>query len=116
MPSPPRDEFLNYVHQPLRRDGDGTGSPTKSTMRYRWRDLRDWDVEVDARHYCDGLPLADKQAPVVTRVSHWDSVLDYFDANRTPYTSEATLRGPFEAAYLNAHNHAVKGSSNAHAE
>jgi hypothetical protein len=60
--------------------------------------------------------LANEQAAVVTRVSYWDSVLEYFDANRTSYTSELSLRGPFEAAYLNAHNHAIKDSSDAHAE
>lgn len=51
----------------------------------------------------------DKQAPVVKSVSHWDSVLDYFDANKMPYTSEPALHGPFPAAYLNGLNHAIIG-------
>jgi hypothetical protein len=117
MTSPTREEFLNYVHQPLTRDGDGgTGSPTKSTMRYRWRELQDWNVEADALDYWNLLPLADKQAPVVTRASHWDYVFDYFEDNRTPYASEASLRAPFDTAYLNGHNRAIRGSSDAHAE
>jgi hypothetical protein len=115
MTPPTREEFLNHIHRPLARDGDNSGSPTKSTMRYRWRELRDWDAEADARNYWNGLPTVDKEARIGTRVSHWDSVLDYFDANETPYTSESSLRGPFEAAYLNGHNHAIKGASDAHA-
>jgi hypothetical protein len=117
MTSPTREEFLNYVHQPLSRDGDGgTGSPTKSTMRYRWRELQDWDIEADARDYWNDLPVADKQTRVVTRVSHWDSVLHFFDVNRTPYASESSLRDPFVAAYLNGHNLAIRGAADAHAE
>ena len=56
MPYPTREEFLDHVHQPLtRHEDDRTGSPTKSTMRYRWRELRDWDVEADARDYWNSL-------------------------------------------------------------
>ena len=31
------------------------GSPTKSTQRYRWRELLPWDVEAEARAYWDAL-------------------------------------------------------------
>ena len=50
---PTREEFVGYVHQPLPNGGTG-GSPTKSTLRYRWRELRDWDVEAEARTYWEG--------------------------------------------------------------
>ena len=116
MPYSTREEFLSYVHRPLTRDGDGTGSPTKSVMRYQWRELRDWDVECDARDYWNRLPVTDKQAPVVTNAPHWASVADYFEDNRTPYTSEPRLRGPFETAYLTGHNRSIRGSGDEHAE
>ena len=68
MTSPPtREEFLSYVHTPLTNpQGDpAAGSPTKSAMRYRWRELRDWDVESDAGEYWDGVSESDKQARLV---------------------------------------------------
>lgn len=118
MTPPTREQFLDHVHQPLiNPQGDPlAGSPTKSTMRYRWRDLRDWDVEGEAHDYWDSLSDTDKHAKVVTRVNHWDSVCDDLDAFTQPFTSESTLRSPFDAAFRKGHNHAIKGASYAHAE
>jgi hypothetical protein len=43
-----REYYLSYVHLPLTNpEGDPPGS-TKSPMRYRWRELRDWDIKAEA--------------------------------------------------------------------
>jgi hypothetical protein len=57
MASPTCDEFLSHVHRPLvnRNDDPQSGFHPKSTTRYRWRELRLWDVEAE---------------------SYWDAVLD----------------------------------------
>jgi len=119
LPPPTREEFLNYVHQPLTNpQGDPhAGSPTKSTMRYRWRDLRDWDVETEAMSYWEHLPTADKEATLVDLSgAHWEVVRSLLYTMRKPYNAETSLRGPFEIAFRTGHNGAIEGASDTHAE
>jgi hypothetical protein len=73
MASPTRDEFLSYVHQPRRnRDSDPEpGSPIKSTMRHRWRELRQWAVEQEARAYRDALPDDDEAQMIDVPLGYW---------------------------------------------
>lgn len=112
---PTREEFVGHVHQPLPDGGTG-GSPTKSTLRYRWRELRDWDVEADARTYWEGLPSGDKNG-VLNHVhsTHWDVAQSSLDALMEPFTVESTLRAPFSTAYQIPHNLAIVGASDEHA-
>jgi len=118
MASPTRDEFLGYIHQPCRnRDGDPLpGSPTKSTRRYRWRELRDWDIERDATEYWAGLPDADKTQTVNVRPGYWDFIADQLESSDEPLTSEHVLQFPFSNALRNPLNKAIRGASDAHAE
>jgi hypothetical protein len=117
MASPTREEFLNYVHTPLANpQGDPpTGSPTKSTMRYRWRELRDWDIEADAIAYWDGLPDHDKHARLVA-AGYWEVVRMQLDGFDQPFSSESNLRDPFGNAFRAPHNLAVQRSSDVHAK
>jgi hypothetical protein len=116
---PTREDFLNYVHQPLTNpQGDPrAGSPTKSTMRYRWRDLRNWDIEAETRDYWERLPVADKQATLVNiSGAHWEVVRSQLINISEPFTAEPTLRDPFSAAFRTGHNGAIYGASDSHAE
>src|SRR5437667_10812230 len=116
MPSPTREEFLSYVHTPLTNaQGDPlSGSPTKSTMRYRWRELRDWDVEADAREYWDMLPDEDKDVVLINvREAYWEFVREELDDLAEPFIAEPTLQGSFTAAFRNPHNRVIKGASDA---
>ena len=119
LPPATREEFLNHVHQPLiNPQGDPLGgSPTKSTMRYRWRNLRDWDIEADAREYWGKVNDLDKQA-LLTNIlqAHWEFVRLQLINMREPFTAEPSLHGPFEVAYRTGHNGAIHGASDAHAE
>lgn len=119
MTSSTREEFLSYVHTPLthsRRD-PAPVSPTISRMRYRWRELRHWDVEADAKVYWEGLPTDDKQArlPTVT-AGHWEDMHTSLSSSNEPYISEETLQRLFDSAFTVGHNLAIRGSSDAHAE
>jgi hypothetical protein len=119
MPFPTREEFLNYVHIPLSnpRGDPRAGSPTKSTMRYRWRELRDWDIETEAAEYWTRSPLEDKLAPVlVLPANHWESVRAQLTMFTQPFTSEPSLRDPFGVAFRSGHNGAIRGASDGHAE
>ena len=78
MSGPTREGFLNFVRTPLHNlDRDPlAGSPTKSTMRYRWRELREWDVEAEAVEHWDVVTNDDKAsevagAPWVLGVCAW---------------------------------------------
>ena len=120
LPPATREEFLSHVHQPLTNpqgDPAPTGSPTKSTMRYRWRHLRDWDVEADAQEYWAQVSDADKQA-VLSNIprAHWEFVRLQLINMTEPFTAEPSLRGPFEVAFRTGHNGAIIGASDAHAE
>ena len=118
MTSPPtREEYLSYVHLPLTNpEGDPPpGSPTKSPMRYRWRELRDWDVEADANAYWDGMSDSDKQSRL-TRVPPWEVVRMMLANIVEPFTSEPSLHDPFVTAFRIPHNGAIQGASDAHAE
>ena len=110
---PTREEFVGYIHQPLPNGGTG-GSPTKSTLRYRWRELRDWDIEEEARTYWEGL--SDKN-DVISHVhsAHWEMVQSSLDALMEPFTMESTLRAPFSTAYQITHNLAIVGANDPHA-
>jgi hypothetical protein len=117
MASPTRHDFLNYVHTPLTNpNGDPPpGSPTKSTMRYRWRGLHRWDVEADANAYWDVIPDDDKDSTLAVQPGYWQFVAGMLP-NPHPYTSESTLRLPFGIAYLHPHNAAIQSGSDAHAQ
>src|SRR5579859_1807700 len=118
MASPTRDEFLSYVHAPLvNRDGDPKpGSPTKSTMRYRWHELRHWQVEVDAQSYWDATPDDDKTQTVDVPPAYWSVIEHQLRTFSQPLTSEPTLKVPFANALQIPHNTAIPGASDAHAE
>ena len=112
---PTREEFVGYVHQPLPNGGTG-GSPTKSTLRCRWRELRDWEVEAEARTYWEGLPLSDKQATMLgVDSAFWTTIRSLLEAFMEPFTAESTLRAPFSTAYQGPHNLAIMGASDEHA-
>lgn len=112
---PTREEFVSYVHQPLPNGGTG-GSPTKSALRYRWRELRDWDVEADARTYWEGMPSSDKNG-VLNHVhsAYWSVTESNLAAFMEPFTAESTLRDPFSTAYRGPHNLAIVGAGDRHA-
>jgi hypothetical protein len=116
MASPTREEFLNYVPTPLTNpNGDPSpGSPTKSTMRYRWRELHHWDVEAEANAYWDEIPDDDKDSMLAVQPGYWQVVASML--NNPPYTSESTLRLPFGIAYLHPLNAATQSASDAHAQ
>ena len=118
MASPTRDEFLSHVHARLvNPSGDpAPGSPTKSTMRYRWRELLQWDVETEAEAYWDGLADNDKNARLAVRPTYWEVVQDQLDSFTQPFSSEPTLRVPFSTALQIPHNIAIRDASDVHAE
>ena len=118
MASPSRDEFLSYVHAPRRNpDGDPPrGSPTKSTMRYRWRELRPWAFEQEAREYWDGLPNEDKAQMLPVAPGFWDVIENVLRSYVQPLMSEPALKHPFNIAFLTSHNLAIQGAGDAHAE
>src|SRR5271169_1555074 len=99
---PTREQFVGHVHQPLPSGGTG-GSPTKSVLRCRWRELREWDVEAEATTYWEGL--SDKN-DVLRHVhsAHWEMVQASLDVLMEPFTAESTLRSPFSTAYQVPHN------------
>ena len=119
MASPTREEFLRYAHGPLSNpDGDpSSGSPTKSTMRYRWRELQHWDIELEARDYWAAVPIHDKQATLSrVRPGFWDDMREDLEDVREPFKSEASLLAPFAIAFRIGHNRAIRGASDQHAE
>ena len=118
MSGPTRDEFLEHIHPPLvNPDGDPLKeSPTKSTMRYRWRTLHHWDVEADANVYWEGLPDADKTGRLGVHLAYWEVMQSATTSNTQPRDSESTLREPFSLNYGHPHDQAIKGASDAHAE
>jgi len=117
MADPTRDEFLSHVHQePARPDLDPRkGSPTKSTQRYRWRELLPWDVEAEARAYWDALSEDDKTA-ILPVAGYWGIVQLQLDSLIYQLTSEPGLRLPFSNAFQIPHNIAIRGADDVHAE
>ena len=120
MALPTRDEFLSHMHQALVRPetdpNKKKGSPTKSTQRYRWRELLPWDVEAEARAYWDALTDDQKTATVGVPHNYWDVVQHQLDQYRQPLTSEPSLRVPFSNAFQTPHNTAIAGAGDVHAE
>ena len=112
-----RDEFLSHVHQGLvHPETDGKkGSPTKSTQRYRWRQLLPWDLEAEARAYWDALGDDQKTARVGVPPVYWDVVQLQLDGYSQPLTSEPGLRIPFGTAFQIPHNLAIRGAGDVHA-
>ena len=120
MSAPTRDEFLSHVHQklvsPPIQNPTKKGSPTKSTQRYRWRNLLPWDVEAEARVYWDALGDDQKNAIVDVMPGYWDFVQQQLEAYSQPFTSEPSLRVPFSNAFQTPHNTAIRGTGDAHAQ
>jgi hypothetical protein len=118
MTVPTRDEFLNYVHRGLTHSNTDPkkSSPTKSTQRYRWRQLLPWDVEAEARGYWDALGEDQKTAALAVMPGYWDFVQVQLDGYTQPLTSESRLRIPFGNAFQIPHNLAIRGAGDAHAE
>src|SRR5438270_11217619 len=120
MTSPSRDEFLSHVHPPrTHRNADPPpGSPTKSTMRYRWRELRPWAVKEEAQVYWDGLSNGDKTQKIDASPEFWNVAEQMLRALSQPLTSEPTLKVPFAIAFQTPHNTAIQGlgAEDPHAE
>ena len=119
MAAPTRDEFLSHVHKGLiHQETDPKkkkGSPTKSTQRYRWRELLPWDVEAESRVYWDALSDDQKAAPLGLPPVYWDVVQLQLDGYTQPLTSEPGLRIPFGTAFQIPHNLAIRGAGDVHA-
>jgi hypothetical protein len=115
MASPTRDEFLSHVHaQLVNRNGDRqSGSPTKPTTRYRWRELRHWDIEGETQSYWNALPDDDKTRTVDVPLGYWKAIEHQLQSLSQP---ESTLEVLFNNAIQNPHNTAIQGASDAHAE
>ena len=114
-----RDEFLSHVHQGLvhpEANPNKKGSPTKSTQRYRWRELLPWDVEAEARVYWDALTEDQTTAMLSVPPVYWDVIQLQLDKYRQPLTSEPGLRVPFSNAFQIPHNIAIEGALDVHAE
>jgi hypothetical protein len=120
MTAPTRDEFLSHVHQGLVHPDTGPkkkkGSPTKSTQRYRWRELLPWDIETESHAYWDALSDDQKTAPLGVPPIYWDVIQLQLDKYRQPLTSEPGLRVPFSNAFQIPHNIAIEDAGDAHAE
>jgi hypothetical protein len=84
-------------------------------MRYRWRELRDWDFEAEGNTYWGGMSEGDKQSRL-TRVPPWEVVRIMLANIVEPFTSEPSLHDPFVTAFRIPHNGAIQGASDAHAE
>jgi len=92
------------------------GSPTKSTLRTRWRELRDWDIEAEATQY-----LIDMNEDRVARLvgippEYWTVVRAMLNSYIQPYMRELTLRDPFGTAFRAPHNASIVGAGDSHAE
>lgn len=114
-----REEFLGHVHTPLvNPHGDPSpGSPTKSTLRTRWRELRDWDIEAEATQYLIGMNDDDRNARMTgITAEYWNFVRIMLDTYMQPYMRELTIRDPFSAAFRSPHNVSIIGASDSHAE
>ena len=114
-----REEFLGHVHTPLvNPHGDPLpGSPTKSTLRTRWRELRDWDIEAEATQYLVNMSDDDRNARMSgVTAEYWNFVRMMLSTYMQPYMRELTLRDPFSAAFRSPHNVSIIGASDSHAE
>jgi hypothetical protein len=114
-----REEFLSHTHTPLvNPNGDPPpGSPTKSTLRTRWRELRDWDIEEEAIQYLSDMKDEDRNARMAgITTEYWNFVRATLNAYIQPYMRELTLRDPFGNAFRAPHNIAIMGASDSHAE
>jgi hypothetical protein len=114
-----REEFLAHVHTSLvNPHGDPPpGSPTKSTLRTRWRELRDWDIEAEATQYLIDMNDDDRNARLTgVTAEYWNFVRVTLNAYIQPYMRELTLRDPFGNAFRAPHNIAITGASDIHAE
>jgi hypothetical protein len=114
-----REEFLGHAHTPLvNPHGDPSpGSPTKSTLRTRWRELRDWDIEAEATQYLIDMTDEDRNARMTgITAEYWNFVRATLNACIQPYMRELALRDPFGNAFRAPHNIAIIGASDSHAE
>ena len=120
MASATRDEFLSHVHHELVHPEPDSkqkkGSPTKSTQRYRWRELLLWDIEAEALAYWHALGDDQKTATLAVMPGYWDFVQLQLDNYNQPLTSEPGLRFPFGNAFQVPHNIAIKAAGDVHAE
>jgi hypothetical protein len=119
MTNPTREEFLGYVHTPLSNQfGDPRVTRNEaitSVTRYRWSELRDWDVETDAREYWDALS-DDKHARLFTvGPGYWDQTRAELDSVSHGFRAEGALTVPFGMAFQAPHNLSVHDSSDPHA-
>jgi hypothetical protein len=111
-----REELLTHVHQPLQSTARPS-SPTKSTYRVRWREIREWaDFATDALEYWDGLDDDEKNQVIPkTRTGYWDSLSDSLEATMPSVWREGHLLTPFTFNYSIPHNHAIPGACDNHA-
>lgn len=117
MTAPTRDEFLSHVHPGLAHPETAPkkGSPTKSTQRYRWRELLSWDAEAQACAYWDSLDWTDKTA-ILPVAGYWAIAQLQVDSDFEEFASEPGLRSPFNSAFKHPHNLAIRGAGDKHAE
>ena len=115
MAASSREEFLSHVYRP-RSNNAGPGSPTKSTMRYRWRELRHWAVEEECRAYWEALSVEDKAQEIAVPAGFWGLMELLLESSSEPLASESRLKFPFGTFFQSPHNIAIKGAGDAHAE
>jgi hypothetical protein len=108
-----------YIHRGLvhpEPDPKKKGSPTKSTQRYRWRELLPWDLEAEASVYWEALSDDQKSATLGLPLVYWDVIQLQLDGYMQLLTSEPELRIPFGTAFQIPPNLAIRGASDLHAE
>lgn len=111
-----REQLLTHVHPPL-QSTTRPSSPTKSTYRLRWREIREWTYFVaETQEYWDGLDDAEKNQVIQEApLTYWD-VLDAALVAAMPSVSrEGHLLTPFTFKYSVPHNHAIPGARDDHA-
>lgn len=111
-----REQLLTHVHQPLQNIGQRT-SPTKSTYRVRWREIREWaDFVPEAQEYWGGLDDTEKNQVVRgTHTHYWDSLSHSLTSAMPDVRREGHLLFPFTLQYSVPHNDAIAGAHDDHA-
>ena len=114
-----RAQFLRHVHPPLHNSNADPphSSPTKSTYRLHWRELREWETfTLDTQTYWDALDDMDKNAPLPIHPAYWSvvqSLLHQISPSR--FSREHQLATPFANLYAAPHNEAISGAGDEHA-
>jgi len=103
MAAQSREEFLSHFHQP-RSNNAGPGPPTKSTIRYRWRELRRWAVEEECRAYWEALSAEDKAKAIDAPVGFWGLIEVLLESSSEPLATESGLKIPFGNFFQSPHN------------